>query len=143
MRKPTNGNQGNSIKTYRKELLNKKAELLVSLGINSKRLADAERTSEDDLFTVSQNEFLQLGLNRVLYGQLRLVESALERLDLGEYGTCANCGTSISSKRLQAVPWAKYCLDCQDKKARGDEQEVISSGMWDNHVAASEHSRPA
>lgn len=143
MRKPTNGNQGNLIKTYRNALLNKKAELLVSLGINFKGLADAERTSEDDLITVSQNEHLQLGLNRVLYGQLRLVESALDRLDLGEYGTCAYCGAAVSSKRLQAVPWAKYCLDCQDKTAPGDKQEVISSGMWVDHVAASEHSRPA
>ena len=128
MKKPTNGNQGNSIKTFRKELLNKKAELLLSLGINSKRLADAERTSEDDLITVSQDEFLQLGLNRVLYGQLRLVESALDRLDLEEYGTCANCGAAVSSKRLQAVPWATYCVDCQDMAVTGQVREVVSLG---------------
>ena len=129
MRKPTNGNQGNSIKTFRKELLNKKAELLVSLGINSKRAADAERTSEEDLITVSKDEFLQLGLNRILYRELREVESALDLLDLGEHGTCAECGASISSKRLQAVPWATYCLDCQDQAADGKAQELGSLAM--------------
>ena len=129
MRKPTNGNGSNSIKTYRKELLNKKVELLMSLGFNFKRLADAERTSEDDLIVALRDEFLYLGLDRVLYGQLLEVESALDRLDSGEYGTCANCGTSISSKRLQAIPWATYCVDCQDKAADGKPQDLGSLAM--------------
>ncbi len=129
MRKPTNGNQGNSIKTYRKELLNKKAELLVSLGINFRRVANVERTSEEDLVTVSHDESLQLGLNRVFYGQLRLVESALDRLDLGEYGTCARCAAAISPKRLQAIPWARYCVDCQDTAVTGQVQELGSLAM--------------
>ena len=126
MRKPTNGNKGNVIRTYRKELLNKKVELLMSLGFNFKRLADVERTSEDDLIVALQDEFLHLGLDRVLYGQLLEVESALDRLDSGEYGTCANCGTSISSKRLQVVPWAGYCVDCQDRVAGEKAQELGS-----------------
>ena len=129
MRNSTNGNEGNLIKTYRKELLNKKAELLVSLGINSKRVANAERISEEDLVTVSHDESLQLGLNRVFYAQLRLVESALDRLDSGEYGTCANCGAAISPKRLQAIPWARYCVDCQDTAVTGQVQEVGSLAM--------------
>ena len=56
MRKPTNGNGSNSIKTNRKELLSKKAELLTSLGFNFKKLADAERNSEDDLIVALQDE---------------------------------------------------------------------------------------
>ena len=126
MRKPTNGNGSNSIKTYRKELLNKKVELLMSLGFNFKRLADVERTSEDDLIVALQDEFLHLGLDRVLYGQLLEVESALDRLNSGEYGACANCGTSISSKRLQALPWATHCVDCKDNAFAGPTQEVAS-----------------
>ena len=125
MRKPANGNQSNSPKIYRNMLLNKKAELLVSLGINFKRMADAERASVEDLSTVSRDEFLQVGMNRIFYRQLRQVESALDRLDLGEYGTCADCGAAISSKRLQAVPWASYCVDCQDKSAGGKVPEVV------------------
>ena len=129
MRKPTNGNQGNLIKTFRKELLNKKAELLVSLGISSKRLADAERSSEEDRITVSKDEFLQSRVDRLLYGELRQVESALALLDLGVHGTCAECGASISSKRLRAVPWATYCVDCQDKAIDGRPQELGSLVM--------------
>jgi len=121
-----NGNKDNSFKTYRKELLNKKVELLTSLGFNFKRLADAERNSEDDLIVALQDEFLHLGLDRVLYGQLREVESALDRVNSGEYGACANCGSSISSKRLRALPWATHCLDCKDNPFAGQVQEAVS-----------------
>jgi DnaK suppressor protein len=129
MKKPTNGNRGNLIKTFRKELLNKRAELLLSLGINSKRQADAERTSEEDRSTVSKDEFLQSRLDRVFYGDLRQVESALALLDLGVHGTCAECSASISSKRMRAVPWATYCVDCQDKAADGKAQELGSLAL--------------
>ena len=128
MRKPTNGNGSNSIKTNRKELLSKKAELLTSLGFNFKKLADADRNSEDDLIVALQDEFLHLSLDRVLYGQLREVESALERLNSGEYGTCAHCGTAISSKRLHAIPWATHCVECQDRAFAGQPQETMSLG---------------
>jgi RNA polymerase-binding protein DksA len=135
MRKPTNGNHGNSINLKRfglfmkcrEELSNKKVELLTSLGFNFKRLADAERTSEDDLIVALQDEFLHLGLDQVLSGQLREVESALARLNSGEYGTCVNCGTSISSKRLQALPWATRCVDCKDNVFAGQPQGAVSS----------------
>ena len=129
MRKPTNGNGSNSIKTYRKELLNKKVELSTSLGFNFKRLADTERNSEDDLIVALRDESLHLGLDRVLYEQLRQVESALDCLDSGEYGTCGICGTSISSKRLYAIPWATHCVECQDRAFAGQVQEAASLGQ--------------
>jgi len=129
MRKPTNGYQGNLIKTYRNELLNKKMELLMSLGFNFKKLANAERTSVDDLIVALQDESLHLGLDRVLYEQLRQVESALDCLDSGEYGTCGICGTSISSKRLHAIPWATHCVECQDRAFAGQVQEAASLGQ--------------
>jgi len=129
MRKPTNGNGSNAIKIYRKELFNKKVELLTSLGFNFKKLADADRRSEDDLIVALQDEILHMGLDRVLSGQLQEVESALDRLNSGEYGACANCGKSISSKRLQALPWATHCVDCKDNAFAGQPQEPASLGQ--------------
>ena len=107
-------------------LLNKKVELLTSLGFNFKRLSVADRSSEDALIVALQDEFLHLGLDRVLYGQLQEVESALDRLNAGEYGACAECGTSISSKRLQALPWATHCVDCKSNAFVGPTNEVAS-----------------
>ena len=127
MRKPMNGNKVNSTRTYRKELLNKKVELLTSLGFNFRRVSTADRRSEDDLIVALQDEFLHMGLDRVLSGQLQEVESALGRLNSGEYGACADCGHSISSKRLQALPWATHCVDCKDNAFAGQPQEAVSS----------------
>jgi DnaK suppressor protein len=36
-----------------------------------------------------------------------------------EYGSCANCGQEIQPKRLDAVPWTRYCIKCQDMMERG------------------------
>ncbi len=45
---------------------------------------------------------------------LHEVEGALERIAQGSYGVCLSCGEQIARKRLMAVPWAAYCLYCQE-----------------------------
>jgi DnaK suppressor protein len=45
--------------------------------------------------------------------QLELVDAALARLDDGMYGTCLRCGKAIAPARLEALPWAAHCIDCQ------------------------------
>jgi DnaK suppressor protein len=43
-----------------------------------------------------------------------LVSEALQRLEDGSYGVCAECDEPINEKRLAAIPWAKYCIRCQE-----------------------------
>jgi DnaK suppressor protein len=50
---------------------------------------------------------------------LKEIEEALERIDSGAYGVCAACQEKIAHKRLQAVPWARYCIDCQELAEQG------------------------
>jgi DnaK suppressor protein len=45
--------------------------------------------------------------------QLELVDAALTRLDAGTFGTCVRCGRAIPDGRLEALPWAAHCIDCQ------------------------------
>lgn len=45
--------------------------------------------------------------------QLELVDGALERLDAGTFGACSRCGRPIAPERLEALPWAPRCIDCQ------------------------------
>ena len=47
------------------------------------------------------------------------VESALERIEDGTYGTCENCGNPIGAERLEAMPWVTLCIDCKRKAERG------------------------
>jgi DnaK suppressor protein len=46
---------------------------------------------------------------------LAQVESALHRLDQGSYGICARCGKEIAAARLEALPYATYCITCQSE----------------------------
>jgi DnaK suppressor protein len=51
---------------------------------------------------------------------LRQIEEALRRLGKGEYGICANCEEEIRAKRLRALPWAQFCLKCQEIADRSE-----------------------
>jgi RNA polymerase-binding transcription factor DksA len=52
------------------------------------------------------------------YQTLKLIESALDRLAAGDFGICIGCGDAISPRRLTAIPWAQYCIGCQERHAR-------------------------
>jgi DnaK suppressor protein len=45
--------------------------------------------------------------------QLEAVDAALRRLDEGTYGRCTRCGRPVAAERLEAIPWAELCIDCQ------------------------------
>jgi DnaK suppressor protein len=55
---------------------------------------------------------------------LAMVESALERLRQGTFGECISCGKDINVKRLEAVPWTRHCIDCQEKLEKGILEEA-------------------
>jgi RNA polymerase-binding transcription factor len=50
---------------------------------------------------------------------LQMVEGALSRIREGSFGQCISCGTEINAKRLEAVPWTRYCIACQEKLEQG------------------------
>ncbi|HEX8409846.1 MAG TPA: TraR/DksA family transcriptional regulator [Thermoanaerobaculia bacterium] len=50
---------------------------------------------------------------------LMLIDEALVRIEDGSYAVCTNCGTTIGDKRLQAVPWTPFCIDCQELQEKG------------------------
>ena len=101
-------------KTYQKVLLDKKAEFLEAPGSNCQELVEAGDRLGADADKIAHDDFVLLRVNESLYGQLRQVEDALKRMDLDEYGRCLGCGGAIPPKRLQAIPWARFCVACQD-----------------------------
>jgi DnaK suppressor protein len=50
---------------------------------------------------------------------LAMVENALSRIREGSFGECISCGKEINPKRLEAVPWTRHCIDCQEKLEQG------------------------
>jgi DnaK suppressor protein len=67
----------------------------------------------------SYNRELMFSLSDSERQMLLQVEDALRRMDEGVYGRCANCGRAISVQRLEAVPWTRFCIDCQELAEKG------------------------
>ena len=99
---------------YRQMLLEKRDAVLTGLGTKVQHLSKSGRVGDEDQAQQSHEEFVSLRLNGLEYTQLRQVQEALDRLQAGDFGTCVRCEQSIAPKRLQALPWAKYCVRCQE-----------------------------
>ena len=82
-------------------------------------------SDEGDLSQQHHEEWIFLNRNTIDMKLLREISDALLRVDHGSYGTCMECEEPISTKRLDAVPWARFCVTCQeaiaDRIAQGEE----------------------
>jgi DnaK suppressor protein len=111
----------NPTESYRQMLLEKREQVVSGLGVKFDTMAKMGRVAEEDQAQLSHDEFVSLRLNSLDYGQLRLVEEALDRVQSGDFGVCLSCEQPIPPKRLLALPWARYCVPCQE--AIGIQQE--------------------
>ena len=64
---------------------------------------------------------------------LEQIDDALDLLAAGEYGYCTNCGEPIAARRLEALPFAVRCVDCETRR----------ESRWTASPAASAAHRPA
>jgi DnaK suppressor protein len=116
------------LKSYRDLLVERRASLLGVVGRNEDYGREADTEATQDPADKASNSYTK----ELLFSQstndrhiLTEIEAALERLDDEEYGDCTNCGEPIAPKRLDAIPWARYCIKCQDLSERGllDEED--------------------
>ena len=107
---------------FRKKLEERQVELrrIVMRTAEDGRAADSEAAQDiaDKAANSYNKEFLfhQSSSERNL---LQMVESSLDRIRQGNFGQCISCGEEINSKRLEAVPWTRYCIACQEKLEKG------------------------
>jgi len=110
------------IESYRKRLLMKQEELrhTVAKSEQEGREADGEATQDsgDRAASSYTKEFLfhQSDDNRRI---LQLIHEAIGRVERGSYGLCVECNEGVQLKRLEAVPWARHCIECQEKQEKG------------------------
>ena len=123
-----NGQKPNIVK-YRKVLEAKAEEVRRSMSAQKAAQVVARLdvpSDEGDLSQQHHEEWIFLNRNTIDMKLLREVSDALHRIDHDHYGICMECDEPISAKRLEAVPWARYCVTCQERiAARIAEGEVI------------------
>ena len=110
------------LELYRKRLLERQGQLqdIVSKTEQDGREADEEIANDiaDKATNSYTKEFLFKKSNDDRF-IMQLIQEALERMESGEYGTCVACGGEMQQKRLDAVPWARHCIGCQEKQEQG------------------------
>ncbi|HEV3468640.1 MAG TPA: TraR/DksA family transcriptional regulator [Pyrinomonadaceae bacterium] len=110
------------VKMYRDRLLARRESLFsqVTEAELSSRERDLEATQDPaDMAANAYTKELLISMSANDRMLLQLIDEALGRVEKGEYGECVNCGEPVQEKRLDAVPWARYCLKCQDLQERG------------------------
>ena len=110
------------IKTYREKLIQKKQEILVAYNKNKTYGKEADEEGSQDIADKASNSYTKeflFSLSNTERDMLQLVDEALVRIDDRRFGVCVVCEDEVDRKRLEAVPWAKYCISCQQKQEQG------------------------
>jgi DnaK suppressor protein len=107
------------LEKYKAVLEAKQAEL--SRGLRNRDEIVIEKTPDalDEVQLAGERELAIRNLDREA-SLLRHVRGALVRIADGSYGTCLHCEEDIKTKRLEALPWAAYCIHCQEAVDRND-----------------------
>ncbi|MFN2454024.1 MAG: TraR/DksA family transcriptional regulator [Pyrinomonadaceae bacterium] len=110
------------VKTFRDQLLGRREGLVgqVMEAETSSRERDSEATQDPaDMAANAYTKELLFSMSANDRRLLELINEAILRIEAGEYGSCVHCGEPVPEKRLEAVPWARHCLRCQDLQERG------------------------
>jgi DnaK suppressor protein len=107
---------------YKKKLMARREELLKTIT----RTEEEGRTADDDPTVDLADKAANSYTKEFLFGQtntdrsvLQLIDEALVRIRTNKYGTCIQCEDELAQKRLDAVPWARHCVACQEKYEQG------------------------
>lgn len=124
--KKTTKKQANNSSPLRKKLVEHQQQILSLYEHDLKVGQQASDEGTEDIVDRANNSYnreFMFALSDTERQMLIEIDDALSRLDSGTYGACAHCSIEITKARLRAVPWAKYCIDCQEQVERGVELE--------------------
>ncbi len=103
---------------FRKMLAAKKETIIRKLSATITESKEMESNVAQDLVDKAETSYTKeflLSLSDAEREQLLLIDEALRRLQHSEFGVCQLCQKDIGGKRLEAIPWTPYCIDCQEK----------------------------
>ena len=107
---------------YKKKLQSRREELMKTIARTEEEGRQADDDQTVDLADKAANSYTKeflFGMTNTDRNILNMIEAALKRIQKEEYGVCANCQEEMQQKRLEAVPWAKHCITCQEKAEKG------------------------
>jgi len=107
---------------FKKRLEERQRELRFNVSRTAQDGREADLESAQDVADRAANSYTK----EFLFSQsnserqtLQMVDGALDRIREGSFGECIACGNEINPKRLEAVPWTRHCIECQEKVEQG------------------------
>ena len=107
------------LKKIKARLIEERESIIGKLSSNDLSVDESEIPDPVDLAVRNYSKNVMLAVSENESRQLVLINEALERIEDDEYGICPNCENKVNPKRLNAIPWARYCLDCQELVEKG------------------------
>ncbi len=104
------------VETFKRKLLEMRRDLLGQVErkkLYSKEVGEDGIPDSGDVAAYSYSKEVLMGLGENERTKLRLVEEALAKIDEGTYGVCERCEEAIPVKRLELLPFTRYCVQCQ------------------------------
>lgn len=114
------------LQELKKRLLERKETILKKMRQYYEESQEVESNIAQDAVDRAESSYTKeflLSLTDAEREQLSLINEALRRLARGNYGMCQSCGQPITKKRLEIVPWAPLCVECQQKKEKEEQEE--------------------
>lgn len=105
------------LEKFRNILATKQSELSGSLRNRDEIVIEKAPDALDEVQLAGERELAIRNLDRDS-NMLRQIRRALARIEDGSYGICLHCDEEISPKRIAAVPWAAFCIKCQEQVDR-------------------------
>jgi len=110
--------EAKELERFKHKLVEKKTELiaLIQKTENYGREADNDSETMDiaDRATSSYTKEFMFSKSNSDRQLMQMITEALARIEEGAFGECLNCGEDVESRRLEAVPWARLCKNCQE-----------------------------
>ena len=108
------------------EILERKVAELVRVLRKRDDIAIERSPDQIDEIQYASERDLAIGNLDREFNLLREVKAALRRIHDGSFGSCIQCESAISTKRLAAVPWAPRCIQCQEAADRDGQERTES-----------------
>lgn len=103
---------------YRKKLVARRSDLVHKLSEFRNESKQIETNIAQDLADKAESSYTKeflLSMSDAERDELLHIDAAVKRIDKKEYGNCLMCQKEISKKRLTYLPWAPFCIECEEK----------------------------
>jgi DnaK suppressor protein len=114
----------NNLAIIKKTLISRRKTLLSGIRKVMPETLDRRKGDDIDLAESAYEQEMAYMMKSRDAEELKVLNEAIEKIESGEYGVCEDCGKMVGEKRLEAMPFVKFCVECQSKMEQREKMEA-------------------